>query len=91
MPKKKDTAPLHPALEKRIKDLASQQLSRSAIRKIIGCDWRIIHRALGWVKPRLDLSVCPDLEGPVDRCPGCGHLVHLPCLKCHLVSIGKAR
>lgn len=89
--RKKEPPQLHPALEKRIKDLAAQMLSRSEIRRIIGCDWRIIHRALGWVKPRLDKAVCPDLESPPERCEGCGHIVHMPCLKCHLVSIGKAK
>ena len=93
MPAKKDgpPPPLHPNLEKRIKDLAAAGFGRNQIRKIIGCDWRIIHRALGWVKPRIDKAVCPDLDSPVERCPGCGHLVHLPCLKCHLVTLGKAR
>lgn len=87
----KSPPPVHPYLDQRIRDLDAAGIGRDKIRKIIGCDWRIIHRVLGLLKPRINKTICPDLESPPERCPGCGHIVHLPCLKCHLVSIGKAR
>ncbi len=29
--------------------------------------------------------------GPLERCPGCGGKVHMPCLACRLRALGKFR
>jgi len=32
-----------------------------------------------------------DVTGPLERCPGCGGLVYMPCLACRVRSMGERR
>ena len=76
--------------------LAEHQLSQRAIARQLGVSRGIIQlvaqgkRRVQAARPEQP-SLASRRSGPLQRCPGCGGRVHLPCLVCRLRAAARAQ
>jgi hypothetical protein len=84
---------LKPYQVDQVKQLATQGISQRAISRITGVSRGSVHRILTHRRPdygaiRVDREGdVPPFGGPPRRCPGCGALVHMPCLACRIRAL----
>lgn len=73
-----------------IKRLAGEGLSQRAINRATGVSRETIRRILSGAHAENPLRDTlydidnPIFTGPVERCPGCGAKVYMPCLACQV-------
>ncbi|PHS00445.1 MAG: hypothetical protein COA78_23965 [Blastopirellula sp.] len=79
-----------------VKKLLDQKVSQVEIKKITGISRMTIYKIKnGLRKETTDDHFAGNPEhraffnGPVERCPGCGRKVHMPCLACKVDSLKR--
>ena len=66
------------------------RLSQRKIAKLIGISRSSVHNLARGKRPRLGPKPSDDVpyfSGPLERCPGCGGRVYMPCLLCRVRQI----
>lgn len=82
------------SVAERVAELLANGLTQRRIAATVGVSrGTIVRISRGYRPQRHERHVEPDSfnTGPVERCPQCGDLVHVPCVKCRALAYLAAK